>query len=132
MANVIVKVYDGLGNEHDIDSEKIGELSELNTDAKDSVVNAINEVYEKANTPDIDPDVIGNIEELETDAKDSLVNAINEVDGRVPKVTTADEGHFVRVVKGKLSTAPINSTVEEWVFTLDDDSTVTKKVVVME
>lgn len=72
---------------------------------------------------------LGNPANLHTNAKDSLVNAINEVDGRVPKVTEDNEGHFVRVVNGKLSAVPV--AAEEWTFTLDDDSTVTKKVVVM-
>ncbi len=77
MANVIVKVYDGDGNEHDIDSKMIGDLSELNTEAKGSVV-----------------------------------NAINEVDGRVPKVTSENNGCFVRVVDGKLSVVHLTDVSE--------------------
>ena len=61
-----------------------------------------------------------------------LDNQITELGDLVPKVTDADEGYFVRVVGGKLSAVPVPSTVEEWTFTLEDDSTVTKKVVVME
>lgn len=47
---------------------------------------------------------IGDLESLNTTDKTSLVNAINEV---------------------------ANYSYEEWVFTLDDDTTVTKKVVVI-
>ena len=68
------KLFDGKGNEHNLVSEKIGDL-----------------------------------EKLSTDAKDNLVAAVNEVDGRIPDVS-----------------------VEEWVFTMDDDSTATKKVLVVE
>lgn len=38
------KLFDGKGNEHNLDSEKIGNLEELSTDAKDSLVAAVNEV----------------------------------------------------------------------------------------
>lgn len=67
------KVFDGKGKEHALDSEKTGDLSKL-----------------------------------QTEAKDSLVSAVNEVCGKIPSVTA-----------------------EEWVFTLEDDSAVTKKVAVM-
>lgn len=68
------KVFDGKGREHTLDSGKIGDL-----------------------------------EQLQTEAKDSLVNAVNEVCGKIPSVTA-----------------------EEWVFTLEDGATVTRKVAVME
>ena len=38
------KIFDGKGNEHSFDSKKIGNLDELTTNAKDSLVTAVNEV----------------------------------------------------------------------------------------
>lgn len=38
------KIFDGKGNEHNLESNKTGDLDELTTDAKDSFVSAINEV----------------------------------------------------------------------------------------
>ena len=66
-------IFDGKGKQHKLDSEKIGDL-----------------------------------DKLQTNAKGNLVEAVNEVAGKTPKKT------------------------EDWVFTLEDDSTVTKKVAVME
>lgn len=38
------KLFDGNGQEHKLDSEKIGDLEKLNTNAKDNLVSAVNEV----------------------------------------------------------------------------------------
>lgn len=38
------KIFDGKGKQHMLDSEKIGNLEELSTHAKDSLVAAVNEV----------------------------------------------------------------------------------------
>lgn len=56
----------------------------------------------------LDSEMIGDLNALTTDAKETLVAAVNEVAGKVPAGT------------------------EEWVFTLEDDSTLTRKVAVME
>lgn len=38
------ELFDGNGNKHDLDAAKIGDLERLSTDAKDSLVAAVNEV----------------------------------------------------------------------------------------
>ncbi len=55
----------------------VGELENLHTEAKDNIVNAINEVH----------DELGDVPSLTTEAKDNAVNAINEVDSRTGKLT---------------------------------------------
>lgn len=88
------KVFNGEGAEYNLDSDKIGELTELSTEHKNN-----------------------------------LIEAINEIDGRVPKATIENEGYFVRVIDGKLAAVP--ASIEDWHFTLKDDTTVVKKVVVL-
>ncbi len=56
-------------------SGKIGTMTDLKTDQKDTLVNAINEV--KGN--------VGTLGELKTTEKDSLVSAVNEVKGTADK-----------------------------------------------
>lgn len=51
----------------------IGDLTDLNTTDKDSIVDAINEVLQKLN------DTTGNLNDLSTTDKDNLVDAINEL-----------------------------------------------------
>lgn len=55
----------------------MGDLNELNTENKDTLVAAINEVLTTALT------TIGDLEELDTEAKDSLVAAVNELAGSI-------------------------------------------------
>ena len=55
----------------------IGTLQDLTTDAKDDLVNAINEVDAHA---DANKSEIGNLSNLTTDEKTTIVGAINEVD----------------------------------------------------
>lgn len=55
----------------------MGDLNELNTENKDTLVAAINEVLITALT------TIGDLEELDTEAKDSLVAAVNELAGSI-------------------------------------------------
>ena len=50
---------------------------------------------------------------------------------KLPAVTTEDAGKFLRV-SADGAWAAETATSEEWTFTLEDDSTVTKKVVVIE
>ena len=56
---------------------KIGDLAELVTTDKSSVVNAINEIWDRTITK------IGDLAELVTTDKSSVVNAINEVNSRI-------------------------------------------------
>lgn len=55
---------------------KIGELPNLSTIKKDNVINAINEVNEKANT-------IGSLSNLTTNKKNNIVEAVNDVNGKI-------------------------------------------------
>lgn len=57
----------------------------------------------------------GDLSLLTTEAKGSLVEAVNEVDGRVPRVTEAQEGSFLRVVGGRLAAAELTDVSEEGV-----------------
>lgn len=56
---------------------RVGQLSELNTDQKLSIVKSINEVYFKLNY------YIGNLQNLQTETKLDVVSAINEVNTAV-------------------------------------------------
>ena len=66
-------------------SNNIGTLGNLTTDAKSTVVAAINEVDSHADTANTNIGTMGN---LTTDAQDTLVNAINEVDEHADTANT--------------------------------------------
>ena len=66
----------------DVNETSIGDLTQLTTTSKSSVVNAVNEVNGKANN-------IGNLSNLTTTANTDLVSAINEVDSEADTNTTA-------------------------------------------
>ena len=55
----------------------------------------------------------GDLSLLTTEAKGSLVEAVNEVDGRVPRVTTDQNGCFIRVVDGRLAAAELTDVSKE-------------------
>ena len=65
---------------------KIGDMTQLTTDEKTTLVGAINEVDEHADANKLE---IGNLSELTTDEKATLVGAINEVDAHA---NTAQQG----------------------------------------
>ena len=65
---------------------KVGDLGDLETTDKSSVVNAINELANGGSAAD---GKIGDLTTLTTDAKDTLVNAINEVDAHADAAKTA-------------------------------------------
>ena len=62
--------------------EKIGNLTLLETTAKDNLVNAINEIVSGGTTPS----EIGDLSDLTTNAKNSIVSAINEVDALAKEI----------------------------------------------
>lgn len=72
MANIDAGIY-GAKSEAEVNTAAIGTLSNLETTAKNNLVNAINELKGKT-------DGIGNLSNLTTEAQSNLVNAINEVD----------------------------------------------------
>lgn len=71
------KVLDLLNNYYNDAIQKIGEMNTLKTDAKDTLVNAINEVFDEIASTNA---TIGNLSTLTTDEKTTIVGAINEVD----------------------------------------------------
>lgn len=71
------KVLDLLNNYYNDAIQKIGEMNTLKTNAKDTLVKAINEVFDEIATTNA---TIGDLSNLTTDEKTTLVGAINEVD----------------------------------------------------
>lgn len=71
------KVLDLLNNYYNDAIQKIGEMNTLKTDAKDTLVKAINEVFDEIASTNA---TIGNLSNLTTDEKTTIVGAINEVD----------------------------------------------------
>lgn len=84
-------------NEVNSESSTVGNLSDLTTTSKTSVVSAINEVNEKANT-------IGDLTDLTTADKSEIVDAINEVNGKTATIgtlsslTTTDKTSVVNAI----------------------------------
>lgn len=71
------KVLDLLNNYYNDAIQKIGEMNTLKTNAKDTLVKAINEVFDEIASTNA---TIGNLSALTTDEKTTIVSAINEVD----------------------------------------------------
>ena len=71
------KVLDLLNNYYNDAIQKIGEMNTLKTDAKDTLVKAINEVFDEIASTNA---TIGDLSALTTDEKGTIVGAINEVD----------------------------------------------------
>lgn len=83
------KVLDLLNNYYNDAIQKIGEMNTLKTDAKDTLVKAINEVFDEIATTNA---TIGDLSTLTTDEKTTIVGAINEVDAHADNaVATANE-----------------------------------------
>ena len=72
------KVLDLLNNYYNDAIQKIGEMNTLKTNAKDTLVKAINEVFDEIAATNA---TIGDLSTLTTDEKTTIVGAINEVDG---------------------------------------------------
>lgn len=71
------KVLDLLNNYYNDAIQKIGEMNTLKTTAKDTLVKAINEVFDEIASTNA---TIGDLSTLTTDEKTTIVGAINEVD----------------------------------------------------
>ncbi len=81
---------------------EVGELEELDTEAKGTIVEAINEIV--ANT--------GVLDELATEAKDNIVAAINEIvanTGALDDLSTTAKSNIVAAVNETKSTADLNT-----------------------
>ena len=82
------KVLDLLNNYYNDAIQKIGEMNTLKTDAKDTLVKAINEVFDEIASTNA---TIGDLSTLTTDEKTTIVGAINEVDNHTDNAQqTAD------------------------------------------
>lgn len=66
---------------------------------------------------------IGDLSNLNTSNKSNMVNAINEVNSEVTNKASSTHNH----TKSEITDFP---TTENWTFTLEDGSTVTKAVYV--
>lgn len=71
------KVLDLLNNYYNDAIQKIGEMNTLKTNSKDTLVKAINEVFDEIAATNA---TIGDLSNLTTDEKTTIVGAINEVD----------------------------------------------------
>lgn len=109
------KVLDLLNNYYNDAIQKIGEMNTLKTDAKDTLVKAINEVFDEIASTNA---TIGNLSTLTTDEKTTIVGAINEVDAHADTAqqtaetaqTTADNAttlanNAVATANGAVATA---------------------------
>lgn len=96
-------------NEVNSESSSVGDLQDLTTTTKTSVVGAINEVNGKANT-------IGDLTNLTTTDKTSVVNAINEVNGKTNSIgslsnlTTTDKSNVVNAINEVDGNTTTNAT----------------------
>ena len=82
------KVLDLLNNYYNDAIQKIGEMNTLKTNAKDTLVKAINEVFDEIASTNA---TIGDLSTLTTDEKTTIVGAINEVDNHADNAQqTAD------------------------------------------
>jgi rRNA maturation endonuclease Nob1 len=102
--DVIWFVFVGMANSPE--SDVIGELDNLTTAAKGSIVAAINEVKAAADAAE-ESTAIGTLAELTTTAKGSVVAAVNEVNGAVDDVAgdIGDKANLTTTAKGDLVAA---------------------------
>lgn len=65
-----------------------------------------------------------------TKDENQLYLITNSSSTSIPNFSATNNGQFLGIVNGALTWVTLNT--EEWTFTLEDDSTITKRVVVME
>lgn len=106
------KVLDLLNNYYNDAIQKIGEMNTLKTDAKDTLVKAINEVFDEIATTNA---TIGDLSTLTTDEKTTIVGAINEVDNHADTAqqaaNSATELANTGISKAEQAQATANSAV---------------------
>ena len=126
------KVLDLLNNYYNDAIQKIGEMNTLKTNAKDTLVKAINEVFDEIAATNA---TIGNLSTLTTDEKTTIVGAINEVDAHADTAqqtaetaqTTADNAttlanNAVATANGAVATANEAKTIAEQAKTIATNS----------
>lgn len=106
------KVLDLLNNYYNDAIQKIGEMNTLKTTAKDTLVKAINEVFDEIASTNA---TIGDLSTLTTDEKTTIVGAINEVDAHANTAQqTADNATELAntgISKAEQAQATANSAV---------------------
>ena len=106
------KVLDLLNNYYNDAIQKIGEMNTLKTNAKDTLVKAINEVFDEIAATNA---TIGNLSALTTDEKTTIVGAINEVDAHADTAQqTADNATVLAntgISKAEQAQATANNAV---------------------
>lgn len=106
------KVLDLLNNYYNDAIQKIGEMNTLKTNAKDTLVKAINEVFDEIATTSA---TIGDLSNLTTDEKTTIVGAINEVDAHAntaqQTADTATELANTGISKAEQAQATANGAV---------------------
>lgn len=106
------KVLDLLNNYYNDAIQKIGEMNTLKTDAKDTLVKAINEVFDEIASTNA---TIGDLSNLTTDEKTTIVGAINEVDAHAntaqQTADTATELANTGISKAEQAQATANNAV---------------------
>lgn len=106
------KVLDLLNNYYNDAIQKIGEMNTLKTTAKDTLVKAINEVFDEIASTNA---TIGDLSTLTTDHKTTIVGAINEVDAHADNAQqTADNATELAntgISKAEQAQATANSAV---------------------
>ncbi len=106
------KVLDLLNNYYNDAIQKIGEMNTLKTDAKDTLVKAINEVFDEIASTNA---TIGGLSALTTDEKTTIVGAINEVDAHANTAQqTADDATVLAntgISKAEQAQATANNAV---------------------
>ena len=126
------KVLDLLNNYYNDAIQKIGEMNTLKTDAKDTLVKAINEVFDEIASTNA---TIGDLSTLTTDEKTTIVGAINEVDNHADTAqqtaeaaqTTADNAttlanNAVATANNAVATANGAKTIAEQAKTIATNS----------
>ena len=126
------KVLDLLNNYYNDAIQKIGEMNTLKTNAKDTLVKAINEVFDEIASTNA---TIGDLSTLTTDEKTTIVGAINEVDNHADTAqqtaetaqTTADNAttlanNAVATANGAVATANGAKTIAEQAKTIATNS----------
>lgn len=106
------KVLDLLNNYYNDAIQKIGEMNTLKTNSKDTLVKAINEVFDEIATTNA---TIGDLSNLTTDEKTTIVGAINEVDAHAntaqQTADTATELANTGISKAEQAQATANGAV---------------------
>lgn len=114
------KVLDLLNNYYNDAIQKIGEMNTLKTDAKDTLVKAINEVFDEIASTNA---TIGDLSTLTTDEKTTIVGAINEVDAHANTAQQTADNATVLANTGISKSEQAQATANNAVATANEAKT---------